>query len=173
MALSQNIQNKHLKINDNRPPNTESKTILGHLIIPTFSWVFRKHESEGIKITILNVFGCVNRASNSRRLGPSISSNDEAKIELCGQCNNVDVCRPMSIPTSFERSTHGTLQRQGRSARTHSFAPRHGAVALLRRPSLLLRGHHLRLSRIAKGEPRSSAVMDQSSSATAVDKKKQ
>ena len=70
----------------------------------------------------------------------------------------------MSIPTSFERSTHGTLQRQGRSARTHSFAPRHGAVALLRRPSLLLRGHHLRLSRIAKGEPRSSAVMDQSSS---------
>ena len=41
--------------------------------------------------TSLNVIGCLTRASDSGRLGPSISSNDEAKIELRGQSNNVDV----------------------------------------------------------------------------------
>ena len=108
MALSPNLENKHLKTN--RPRNTEKsttaasdllvnrrarlcvvvshlhrqevyeththttevgKTILGVVIIPTLAWVLRKHESERRRITIRNVFGCVTRASNSRRLGPS------------------------------------------------------------------------------------------------------
>ena len=96
---------------------------------------------------------CVTGASNNRRLGPSISSNDEAKIELRGQRNKVDVCCPMSIPTSFESSTHGMPpgpQCQNALSCSSSRSCRPLCSELAWRLQLLLRGHRWRLSRKQK-----------------------